>query len=100
MGFAAQAYRSGRPRVPRVLRVLRVLAEAFTAAGVAGAALSGVVRPGRGVRALAAGSGLALLAGSVCTRSAVFEAGRATTEDPRYVVEPQRARLAHPSSPA
>ncbi|NEA44313.1 polysulfide reductase, partial [Streptomyces sp. SID11385] len=38
--------------------------------------------------------GLALLAGSACTRFGVFAAGVASTEDPRYVVEPQRARLA------
>ena len=39
-------------------------------------------------------SGLALAAGSACTRFAVFEAGRISTRDPKYVVVPQRERMA------
>jgi hypothetical protein len=31
-----------------------------------------------------------LLASSACTRFGIFEAGRASAADPRYVVEPQR----------
>lgn len=84
MGPSARAYRSGRAQV------LHRLATAFTVAGVLGAAGSGR----RSSRLLSAGSGLALLAGSACTRFAVFEAGRASTLDPSYVVEPQRARSA------
>jgi formate-dependent nitrite reductase membrane component NrfD len=89
MGGSARAYRSGKPRL------LRGFAEALTAAGTAGAALSGLpaLRVGRAGRMLSAASGLALMGGSACTRFAVFEAGRVTTLDPRYVVEPQRARL-------
>jgi formate-dependent nitrite reductase membrane component NrfD len=88
MGRSARAYASGRARV------LHRLATGFTATGVAGAALSGSRRTPR-TRAVAAVSGVALMAGSACTRFAVFEAGRVSTIDPRYVVEPQRARLAN-----
>jgi len=38
-------------------------------------------------------SGAALLAGSVCTRFAIFEAGQASARDPRYTVIPQRERV-------
>jgi hypothetical protein len=38
-------------------------------------------------------SGMALLAGSLCTRLGVFEAGRASARDPRYTVVPQRERV-------
>lgn len=51
-------------------------------------------------RAAAAVAGLALLGGSVLQRYGTFGAGVASTKDPRYVVEPQRARLdAAASSP-
>jgi formate-dependent nitrite reductase membrane component NrfD len=49
---------------------------------------------GRRSRAGAVASGLALAAGSLATRFAVFEAGRASATDPRHVIEPQRERLA------
>jgi hypothetical protein len=38
-------------------------------------------------------SGLALLTGSLLQRLGVFEAGVASTKDPRYVIVPQRQRL-------
>ena len=38
-------------------------------------------------------SGLALLAGSACTRFGVFEAGQQSARDPKYTVVPQRERL-------
>jgi hypothetical protein len=41
----------------------------------------------------AAASGLAPLAGSALQRFGVFEAGVASTKDPRYTVVPQRQRL-------
>ncbi|AOX05846.1 nitrite reductase [Corynebacterium sp. NML98-0116] len=44
-------------------------------------------------RVLAGISGVALMAGSCLTRFAVLEAGKQSTEDPKYVVEPQRERL-------
>jgi hypothetical protein len=48
---------------------------------------------GRRNRAISALSGAALLAGSAVTRFGVFEAGRASVRDPKYVVGPQRERL-------
>ncbi|MET8158219.1 NrfD/PsrC family molybdoenzyme membrane anchor subunit [Sphaerisporangium sp. NPDC005289] len=53
--------------------------------------------PGRG-RALAVVSGAALMAASVCVRFGVFSAGVASSQDPRYTVVPQRARLSTPPS--
>lgn len=44
-------------------------------------------------RVLSAISGVALMAGSCLTRFAVLQAGHQSTEDPKYVVEPQRTRL-------
>jgi hypothetical protein len=34
------------------------------------------------------------MAGSACLRFGVFEAGQASTKDPKYTVVPQRERLA------
>ena len=51
-------------------------------------------RAARRSRTAAVASGLALMAGSVLQRFGVFEAGVVSTRDPRYVVEPQRERLA------
>jgi formate-dependent nitrite reductase membrane component NrfD len=45
-------------------------------------------------RAVAAASGLALLAASALTRFGVFEAGLFSAKDPRYTIEPQKNRLA------
>jgi hypothetical protein len=38
-------------------------------------------------------SGAALMAGSLCTRMGVFEAGLASARDPKYTVVPQRERV-------
>ncbi|NPD04560.1 polysulfide reductase NrfD [Nocardioides sp. zg-1308] len=59
----------------------------LTVAGAVGAVA------GRRSRALSAVSGAALMAGSLCTRMGVFEAGIASARDPRYTVVPQRERL-------
>ena len=63
------------------------LAKASTAAGTLVTALAGRRRPGALV------GGALLLAGSAFERWAVFKAGFQGAEDPKYVVEPQRARL-------
>jgi hypothetical protein len=60
----------------------------LTAAGAIGGALLG-----RRSRAAAVASGAALLAGGLFERLGLLNAGRQSTKDPRYVVEPQRARL-------
>ena len=81
LGMIAETYREGRAGT--LMRCAAVL----TAGGAAVAALLG----GRG-RGYAALGGLALLAGSACTRFGVFAAGMASAEDPVYTVAPQRAR--------
>jgi hypothetical protein len=80
LGMVAETYRKGR--AGSLLR----WAEALTTAGAAGAALLG-----HRSRPVAAASGVALLAGSVCTRFGIFAAGIASAEDPRYTVVPQRS---------
>ncbi|WP_255947141.1 NrfD/PsrC family molybdoenzyme membrane anchor subunit [Streptomyces odontomachi] len=82
LGMVAETYRTGRAGT------LMRCAGALTAAGAATSVLFG----GRS-RSAAALGGLALLAGSACTRFGVFAAGMASAEDPRYTVGPQRARL-------
>ncbi|MFF2840745.1 NrfD/PsrC family molybdoenzyme membrane anchor subunit [Paenarthrobacter sp. NPDC057981] len=62
--------------------------ERLAVAGGLGALLAGRNR------AVAAASGLALLAASALTRFGVFEAGLASARDPRYTIEPQKNRLA------
>lgn len=62
--------------------------ERLAVAGAVGVVLGGRRRP------LAVASGLALMTASALTRFGVFEAGIHSTKDPRYVVEPQRRRLA------
>jgi hypothetical protein len=52
-------------------------------------------------RVAAAAAGLALLGGSVLQSFGTFAAGVASTEDPKYVVVPQRERLtARATAPA
>lgn len=63
-------------------------AEWLTVAGGVGAALGGRNR------VVAAVSGTALLAASALTRFGVLEAGLESTKDPKYVIEPQKRRLA------
>ena len=83
VGIAKETLEQGR--AGSRLRAAKLL----SAAGAIGAAPLG----GRS-RAAAAASGAALLAGSALTRFGLFEAGMASARDPRYTVEPQRARRA------
>jgi hypothetical protein len=62
--------------------------KALTSAGAIGTLVAGRSRMG------AAASGLALLAGSACTRFGIFYAGMQSARDPKYTVVPQRERLA------
>jgi formate-dependent nitrite reductase membrane component NrfD len=82
MGITAEPLHQGRAGT--LMRASKVL----TVAGATGAALLG-----RRSRVAALLSGAALVAGSACTRFAVFEAGQASARDPRYTVVPQRERL-------
>lgn len=86
MGITAEPLHSGR--AGGLMRASRALS--------VGGTLGAVVLAGRS-RALARLSGAALLAGSVCTRFAIFEAGQESARDPRYTVVPQRERLARRS---
>ncbi|HEX6446222.1 MAG TPA: NrfD/PsrC family molybdoenzyme membrane anchor subunit [Streptosporangiales bacterium] len=80
-GITSEPYRTGTPG--RLLRIGQGLT-------VAGGVLSALGRRRRWVSALA---GAAYLAGGACMRFGVFEAGRASARDPKYVVIPQRERL-------
>jgi formate-dependent nitrite reductase membrane component NrfD len=82
LGLVAGAIHEEKPK--RFLTAAKVL----TAGGAAGAAVFG-----RRSRTAAVASGVALLAGSLCERLGVLYAGIASTEDPKYVVGPQRERL-------
>ncbi|MEU9467615.1 NrfD/PsrC family molybdoenzyme membrane anchor subunit [Streptomyces avermitilis] len=79
LGMVAETYREGRAGT--LLRAARLL----TATGAAGGLLLG-----HRSRPAAVASGLALLAGSACTRFGIFAAGVASAEDPKYTVVPQR----------
>ncbi|MFF4985668.1 NrfD/PsrC family molybdoenzyme membrane anchor subunit [Streptosporangium saharense] len=68
--------------------LLMRLGEALSLTGALVSQTAG--RRGRGAAALA---GAAVLAGSICVRFGVFQAGMASARDPKYTVEPQRARL-------
>jgi hypothetical protein len=88
LGLSGEAYTTGRAHR------LRTWSQRLTAAGLIGATLAG-----RRSRAMAAASGLALLAGSALQRFGVFEAGVASTKDPKYVIVPQRQRLEENQNP-
>ncbi|MFC7406564.1 NrfD/PsrC family molybdoenzyme membrane anchor subunit [Georgenia alba] len=81
LGMLAEPLRTGTGG--KLMRAARALT-------AAGAALSLVA--GRS-RVAAVASGAALVAGSVCTRFGVFQAGMDSAKDPKYTVGPQRERL-------
>jgi Polysulphide reductase, NrfD len=82
-GVVTQAWTTGRAH-----RLHRA-GEVFTLGGAVAAATLA-----RRSRTAAAAAGLALLGGSVLQRFGTFAAGVASTKDPKYVVVPQRERLA------
>jgi hypothetical protein len=81
-GLVTEAYTTGRAHR------LRRSSEYLTLGGAV-LAVSGARRS----RLAAVAGGLALLAGSALQRFGTFEAGVASTKDPKYVVVPQRERL-------
>jgi hypothetical protein len=85
LGMVAETYREGRAGT--LLRAAQLL----TAAGAA----SGLLLGHRSRPAAVAG-GLALLAGSACTRFGIFAAGIASAQDPKYTVVPQRDQEVRP----
>ena len=86
LGLHREAYREGRARP---------LGWISRACVTAGAGL--LARSGARHRAAAVAGGTLLCAGALATRWTVFEAGRNSTADPRYVVQPQRERMAAPA---
>ena len=82
LGETAEPYQAGRPGK------LMEAAEILTTAGLAGAVLAGRSRTTLML------SGAALVASSALTRLGIFEAGGASARDPKYIVRPQRERLA------
>ena len=80
-GLVSEPYEIGKGA--RLLKISRALA----VGGAAGAALGGRNRIVAGL------AGAALVAGSVCTRFGVFQAGLDSADDPKYTLQPQRARL-------
>jgi hypothetical protein len=80
LGLVSETYRTGR--AGRLLKASRAL----TAAG------AGLSLLGRRSRVASAVAGAAYLAAGLCTRFGVYNAGVASTLDPKYVVIPQRAR--------
>ena len=64
---------------------------AATVLNIIGAA--GTVLLGRRSRPASVICGAALMAGSVCTRFGIFEAGQQSARDPKYTVVPQRERI-------
>jgi hypothetical protein len=81
LGELAEPYHEGTPH--RFSRLAKVL-------GLGGAAL--LAAAGRR-RPLAVLGGAAVFAASFCERWAIYRAGTASAEDPRYTVTPQRRRL-------
>lgn len=81
MGITAEPLHHGTAGT--LMRASKIL----TAVGAVGAAALGRNRVGAAI------SGLALLAGSACTRFGVFEAGQDSARAPKYTVVPQRERL-------
>jgi formate-dependent nitrite reductase membrane component NrfD len=88
IGMVAEAYTTGKAHQ------LRKWSEYLTAGGLVGTLLARRSRP------VAVLAGLALMGGSVLQRFGVFAAGVASTRDPRYVVTPQRERLAQSGAEA
>jgi hypothetical protein len=82
LGLLAEPYLEGK--AGRKMR----MAKRLTAAGAITA-----MTLGRRSRVVSAIAGASLVAASALTRFAIFEAGVASTEDPKYVVVPQRERL-------
>ncbi|MEZ0166725.1 NrfD/PsrC family molybdoenzyme membrane anchor subunit [Kineococcus sp. LSe6-4] len=85
-GLVSEPFHLGRPGT--FLKAARTLTAAGAAGGIAARFL-----PRRAGRVVSAVAGASLLTGSFLTRMAVFEAGVASTKDPKYVVVPQRERL-------
>jgi hypothetical protein len=83
LGLHAECFHQGKPQL--LERVSRGCL-------IAGAAL--LASAGARSRLAAVAGGALVGAGALATRWSVFEAGKTSAADPRYVVEPQRRRMA------
>ena len=81
LGLVAEPYQQGRPGL------LMKSARAMTTASAALTVVAGRSR------ALCALAGASYVTASALTRFGIFEAGRASAEDPKFTVVPQRQRL-------
>jgi DMSO reductase anchor subunit len=82
-GLVAEPYRTGTPgRLMKIARNATALASTVTLFG------------GSRSRLLSVLAGMTYVGASIATRFGVFEAGLASARDPKYVVVPQRERLA------
>ncbi|HEY6935230.1 MAG TPA: NrfD/PsrC family molybdoenzyme membrane anchor subunit [Marmoricola sp.] len=81
LGIVAEPYQQGRPG--RLMRAARAMTAGATVASLAG---------GRN-RVVSALAGATYIAASLMTRFGIFEAGVASSKDPKYTVVPQRERL-------
>lgn len=88
LGDAGEPYHAGSPAP--YARAAKLL----SAAGAAAVALGGRRR-----RALSMLGATSILAGSMCQRWAVFTAGPASAQDPRFTVAPQRRRVSSRAAP-
>jgi hypothetical protein len=91
-GVATRAMESGLKDLGQPYREGRARRYGVAAKGLTAAGVCLVGGAGCGRAKAVAGSG-ALLAGSLCTRFAVYHAGFQSARDPRPTVQPQRARL-------
>ena len=80
MGLPAETYEEGK--AGKLMRAAEILTATGAVATLAG----------RRSRIVSAVAGACLVAGSACTRFGIFHAGVASAEDPKYTVQPQRAR--------
>ncbi len=82
--FMAEPYEGGRPdRFDKLSKALSGVGAAITAFA------------GRKSRAVTVVGGTMILAGALCERWSIYEAGFPSSRDPKYTVMPQRERLRH-----
>jgi hypothetical protein len=82
LGMVAEPYQQGMPG--KLMKIARTMT-----AAAAGATLVA----GRRSRTVSALAGATFVTASLLTRFGIFEAGRASARDPKYVVVPQRERM-------
>jgi hypothetical protein len=95
LGELGEPYREGE--AGRFARGAKVAVAAGLGLLASGRGPAAARRPAAARTRTAAGAAL-LLAGAMATRWSVYKAGLQSAADPRYVIEPQRARRAAPTT--